>query len=370
MIFTTSSKRIQGKQNTIIQRGKGLFYPSLPPPPTASSPLWSTHIPHLHPPCPRHSLEKVFYDSGGFPQGFIRASMRKWVWKCSRRYSLGWVRISFPGDRSGLPSWELRSGEETRTGEGGCGEREDQRPTSSAPSQPSPCQPWAVLQPWYSHLPRSRALGCRRIRAGHCHTAARSAALRKGEFAEGACEDLGSMRLSAAFPDAPRSLPPGLQAPLHHGVCSAEASALSLSSFTDNPYLLWEELLRGGSGLLGTEGFLGSGWPITLTETEPAMCPKGSGSLLLHIKLKGQGHWLLCCCALSRFVSHHKCRHDAGKGGALSAPGAVAKLSDVLSLPGPCPQMRAGEVAPRTPCLTPRRTPGLSVVFLPSLSAL
>lgn len=110
----------------------------------------------------------------------------------------------------------------------------------------------------------------------------------EGEFAEGACEDLGSMRLSAAFPDAPRSLPPGLQAPLHHGVCSAEASALSLRSFTDNPCLLWQELLRGGSGLLGTEGFLGSGWPVTLTEREPAMCPKGSGSLASH-QTQGSG---------------------------------------------------------------------------------
>lgn len=84
------------------------------------------------------------------------------------------------------------------------------------------------------------------------------------EFAEGACEDLGSTRLSAAFPNAPRSppRPPGLP-------CTPAPWCVQCRSFCSPlpqllhrpPCLLWEELLRGGYDLLGLRGFWGQDGP-------------------------------------------------------------------------------------------------------------
>lgn len=71
MVFTTSSKGIKGKQNTIIQKGKVVFFnPSLP---------------HLLPPArvgantpPPSTTRRRYSDSDCFfPTGFTGASMRK-----------------------------------------------------------------------------------------------------------------------------------------------------------------------------------------------------------------------------------------------------------------------------------------------------
>lgn len=98
------------------------------------------------------------------------------------------MRIFFHQHVNGLPSWELR--EEGRfRGEGRL--YVEGRPRAPSPSFPSS---------GYSHLPRSRALGCRRTPEGHCHTAARSAALRRGNICKGSQWGLGNIQVSACFP--------------------------------------------------------------------------------------------------------------------------------------------------------------------------
>lgn len=145
-----------------------------------------------------------------------------------------------------------------------------------SPALPPPCQLCSVLDPRYSHLPHSRAPGCRRTPAGHCHTAAGSAALRReNKVCKGISEDLGKAGPSALFPEAHGTCylrGSRAQAPLPHGVCSAESFAhLPLRLVYIPPLFLVGGMTHWGeswfaqySGVSGDTGLS--------AETEPATC--------------------------------------------------------------------------------------------------
>lgn len=169
---------------------------------------------------------------------------------------------------NGLSSWELTGGRaETRGSRGerravGRGKTRGQSPVLPPPS---PCQLCLVLEPRYSHLPHSRAPGCRRTPAGRCHTAAGSAALRRGnKVCKGISEDLAKAGPSALFPRHTGVFHlrgSRAQAPLPHGVCAMQKALLTSpsGSFTFHPSSWWGELLVGESlGLPCTLGFLGT----------------------------------------------------------------------------------------------------------------
>lgn len=210
------------------------------------------------------------------------------------------MRIFFHQHVNGLPSWELR--EEGRfRGEGRL--YAEGRPRAPSPSFPSS---------GYSHLPRSRALGCRRTPEGHCHTAARSAALRRGNICKGSQWGLGNIQVSACFPHehkgshprAPKpsssrhrcSLKPLLSPPprlIYRPPCSHRGSSFreNRTRRETNFQVCW------CSGVFRTGFPAKRGWLVTQRLNQLRAFSKVQGPLSLHIKpkcLQSLASLLLC----------------------------------------------------------------------------